>query len=421
MGVTTLTLPRLGETMEEARVLDWLKAPGEDFRRGDVLLEVETDKTVVEVPALVDGRMGTHLVAPGETVRLGQPIAEIETGAAPVSAALAAAPAVSTPIRQLTAPGRVPLPEPSAGRPAASPRARALARGAGIPLAEVPGTGRRGRITGADVARLLALPANDARPHDTRPGGIAVRRWPSDGGGAPILLLHGLFDQGRGWRDLPARLAEAGHPVIVPDLPGHGASPAMPDGLESTAAALAGLVPAGPLRIAGHSLGAVLATWVAGLLGPRVERLVLISPAGLGPRINADFPAMMLAARTPAALARALTLLGGGPLSEVALRSELERLREGRAAMARLAGLLARDGLQQLDIARDLDRLMVPVTAIFGLQDRILDWHDCAALPARAAIHLLRDAGHLPHVADPGLVAALIAGPARSAAGQGAA
>jgi pyruvate dehydrogenase E2 component (dihydrolipoamide acetyltransferase) len=78
MGRLTITLPRLGETMEEARVLDWRVAPGMDFGRGDVLLEVETDKTVVEVPALEAGRLVAQLVAPGETVALDQPIAEID-------------------------------------------------------------------------------------------------------------------------------------------------------------------------------------------------------------------------------------------------------------------------------------------------------------------------------------------------------
>ena len=80
MGRVTLTLPRLGETMEEARVTDWLVAPGAAFKRDDLLLEVETDKTVVEVPALTNGTLSRQLVAPGDMVALDQPIAEVETG-----------------------------------------------------------------------------------------------------------------------------------------------------------------------------------------------------------------------------------------------------------------------------------------------------------------------------------------------------
>ena len=57
MAEIDLPLPRLGETMEEGRIVTWLKQPGDRFRRGEILLEVETDKTVVEVPALQDGVM----------------------------------------------------------------------------------------------------------------------------------------------------------------------------------------------------------------------------------------------------------------------------------------------------------------------------------------------------------------------------
>ena len=63
VGVVDLPLPRLGETMEEGRIVAWLKQPGDKFRRGEILLEVETDKTVVEVPALQDGTMIEHLAA----------------------------------------------------------------------------------------------------------------------------------------------------------------------------------------------------------------------------------------------------------------------------------------------------------------------------------------------------------------------
>ena len=78
MGRVTLLLPRLGETMEEAKVTEWIVVPGDAYARGDVLLEVETDKTVVEVPALSDGTLITQLVAPGDTVALDGPIAEVE-------------------------------------------------------------------------------------------------------------------------------------------------------------------------------------------------------------------------------------------------------------------------------------------------------------------------------------------------------
>jgi pyruvate dehydrogenase E2 component (dihydrolipoamide acetyltransferase) len=78
--------------------------------------------------------------------------------------------------------------------------------------------------------------------------------------------------------------------------------------------------------------------------------------------------------------------------------------------MAALGRALARNGIQQVDIAPLLEGLAAPVTAVFGLEDAILDWRDCANLPAQAAIHVLRGVGHLPHAARPDFVADLILG-----------
>ncbi|MDZ4095033.1 MAG: lipoyl domain-containing protein [Paracoccaceae bacterium] len=125
MGRMTITLPRLGETMEEARVTGWLVAVGAGFVRGEVLLEVETDKTVVEVPALTNGVLLAQLVAPGDMVALGQAIAEVEAEAgavAPVAVPVAAPIAVVVP--KVVA-GFAPAALPSGPRPAASPAARA--------------------------------------------------------------------------------------------------------------------------------------------------------------------------------------------------------------------------------------------------------------------------------------------------------
>lgn len=392
MGRVTLRLPRLGETMEEARVTDWLVPPGTAFRRGDVLLEVETDKTVVEVPALTDGTLLEQLVHPGEMVSLDHPIAlveaEGEAEAAPETASQTAraapAPAAAP---QAAIPARSDTP-----RPAASPAARAAARRNGADLALVAGTGRRGRITAADVT------------------GATQGQAPT-GSAAAIVLLHGLFDSPNGWRDLPRRLAAAGHSVLAPDLPGHGDS-APAATLDDAATALAGsittAIPQGPLTLIGHSLGAALAVKIAALMPQRIAHLILSAPAGLGPRINPDFTQGMLAAETPQALARALSLLDAGPLSPTALSQELARLKAQRAGHAPLAAALSSHGFQQIDITADLARLTCPVTVIFGTADRILDWHDIEHLPASAAIHLIRGAGHLPHHANPDLVLSLV-------------
>ncbi len=378
MGRMTLTLPRLGETMEEARVTEWLVAPGATFARGDVLLEVETDKTVVEVPALAAGTLIAQLVAPGDMVALDHPIAEVEVQGAEPARNPAPAPVealAAFPAPTMLAPTILP-----GTRPAASPAARAAARHVGMDLSTLQGTGRRGRIQALDV--------------------------PTGQGGPTLVLLHGLFDTPKGWRDLPRRMQAAGHRVLTLNLPGHGDS-APATSVEAATDQLAVQMPPGPLRLIGHSLGAALAVRLALRLGTRVQRLVLSAPAGLGPRINADFTEGMLAAQTPAGLARALALLGAGPLSAQMLGAELNRLTAEKPGHTALAHATAKGGFQQIDITADLARLTCPVTVLFGTDDLILSWQDVAHLPPTTAIHLIRGAGHLPHHAAPDLLVSL--------------
>lgn len=397
MGRVTLTLPRLGETMDEARVVAWLVAPGAEYRRGDVLMEVETDKTTVEVPALADGRMVAHRVEPGEVVALGAPIAEVES-AAETDASGGGISAKKTPDEDAAGvedagaargPSTRGGPEPApVGRVAASPAARALARRLGTGLEGIAGTGRGGRVSGADV---VAMGAPGAAP--------------------TVVLLHGLFDDHRAFRELSRRLAALGHAVVAADLPGHGENPRAAADFDDLCAGVAAQLPPGPVVLAGHSLGGAVAARLAAARRS-VAGLVLIAPLGLGARINATFLQGMLHATTPAALARALSELGGGPVSSAALGQELARLSALRPVQTPLAEAVAGGGIQQIDIRADLESAACPLTVVFGTGDRILDWRDVAALPARAAIHLIRGAGHRPHLADPGLVAGLIAGAA---------
>lgn len=394
MGRVTLTLPRLGETMEEAKVTEWIVAPGAAYARGDVLLEVETDKTVVEVPALAAGTLLEQLVAAGDTVGLDAPIAEVEQeGEAPAAESEPAAPTPNAPASTAGAPaptgpaptGFAATPPPAARRTgdrvAASPAARAEARRRGLSLSGMTGTGRRGRITAGDVA----------------------------GGDGTVVLIHGLFDDSTGWRGLPQRLARRGLTAVALDLPGHGADTASAETFERAAELLADRLPSGTLHLVGHSLGAALAARLAARIGPRALSLTLFAPAGLGSAIAAEFLTGMARADTAEALTAALSLLDGGPMSDAAIALQLPRHLAGLDARIRLAGAVARDGTQRIDATADIAAAPCPVTVVFGTADRILDWRDVAHLPAETRIHLIPNAGHLPHLVRPDLAAALIA------------
>ena len=140
MTATNLTMPKLSDSMADAVIVRWLKAPGESFARGDALIEVETDKATVVYEAEADGTLDSILVPEGAAVAVGDPIATLGNGAAPAT-------------QQAAAPTQ-PESRPSDGkRPNATPVARRTAVDLGVSLHDVEGTGPAGRITREDVQR----------------------------------------------------------------------------------------------------------------------------------------------------------------------------------------------------------------------------------------------------------------------------
>jgi pyruvate dehydrogenase E2 component (dihydrolipoamide acetyltransferase) len=172
-----ITMPRLSDTMEEGTLATWLKQPGDQVHRGDVLAEIETDKATMELESFEEGLLERILVQAGETVPIGQPIAIVGSGdgattapAAPSPAETAsrieAAPEVEAPAPPpAAAPAPPPAAPPPEGRPVkASPMARAIARDHGIDLTTVTGSGPGGRVVKADVEALAAGDGGRAAP-----------------------------------------------------------------------------------------------------------------------------------------------------------------------------------------------------------------------------------------------------------------
>ncbi len=142
-----LTMPKLSDSEADAVVIRWLKAPGEEFRRGEGLIEVETDKATVVYEAEADGTLEATLVAEGETVAVGQPIARLAgNGAAPATAP----PSVTAPPPPPAATNDTVV---TGAHPNATPVARRTAVELGVSLHDVAGTGPGGRITREDVRR----------------------------------------------------------------------------------------------------------------------------------------------------------------------------------------------------------------------------------------------------------------------------
>src|SRR6266849_10258757 len=144
-----IKVPELSESVAEATLLAWHKKVGEAVKRDENLIDIETDKVVLELPAPADGVLAKIIKADGGTVKAGEVIATLDTE----GKASAAAPAKAAP-----APAPVTKPAAAAAAPV-MPAARKLAEEKGIDTAAVPGSGRGGRVTKADV---LGQPAKGA-------------------------------------------------------------------------------------------------------------------------------------------------------------------------------------------------------------------------------------------------------------------
>jgi pyruvate dehydrogenase E2 component (dihydrolipoyllysine-residue acetyltransferase) len=147
-------LPDLGEGLTEGEVARWLVAEGQEIGEDDPLVEIQTDKTTVEIPSPAAGKVARILVAEGETVAVGTVLVVIgEDGAAPADGEPRAEEPPATSPRQ--APGHA-----SAGqRVRATPLVRRLAQELGVELETLDGSGPQGRVTEDDVRSAAASPS----------------------------------------------------------------------------------------------------------------------------------------------------------------------------------------------------------------------------------------------------------------------
>ena len=208
---TAFTLPDLGENIDSGDVVSVLVAPGDTVKPGQAVLEVETDKAVIEVPCPPGGVVKEVLVKKGETVSVGQQLLSLEAAGAAAAAPSAAAAATPPPAEkpaaaQPAAPQAVPAPQPVAvaapapatepapvvqsnGKAAAEsghqaaaepagPAVRRLARELGVDLARVAGSGPSGRIVREDVvAAVRRGGGGGTAPQQAAAGGGERDEW----------------------------------------------------------------------------------------------------------------------------------------------------------------------------------------------------------------------------------------------------
>ncbi len=193
-----VVMPKLSDTMEEGRILRWLKTEGDAIETGQALAEVETDKATVEMEAYTNGTIRKLIAAEGQFAKVGELIAIIGAPGEDVSALLpvagSAAPAADAMPAAVAAPAAAPRAQqaaaslPAAGAAAAtgrslkaSPLALRMAAEAGLDLGSLQGTGPQGRIIKRDIEAALAeapaaAPARQAAPQRARSLSLVAAR-----------------------------------------------------------------------------------------------------------------------------------------------------------------------------------------------------------------------------------------------------
>ncbi len=360
-GITPVVMPKWGLSMKEGKVVNWLVAGGDEIAVGTELMDVETDKINGTVEAPDAGRLRRLVAEEGQTYRV-----------------------------------------------------KALL---GV-LADQT-------VSDADIDAFIAdyvVPVDeDDEDEDlyafTEVDGIKVRySRQGSSAGKTVVLLHGFGGDLDNWLFNLGPLAAVAD-VVALDLPGHGQSAVTLPG--ASLDALAGFVAAfldglGVARahMVGHSLGAAVAAQLALDQPDRVAGLVLVAPAGFGPDINMEYIDGFVAAAGKKDLKTVLTQLFADeslvtrPLIDGVLR--YKRLDGVGDLLATLAAGVFPGGRQAAQPGLRLDPAALPVTVVWGSDDRVIPVAHADAVPDGAAVVVLEKAGHMVQMERAGEVNELL-------------
>jgi pyruvate dehydrogenase E2 component (dihydrolipoamide acetyltransferase) len=363
--ITAITMPKWGLTMTEGKVVGWLKQQGQGVAEGEEILEIETTKITNVLEAPTAGILRRITAPTGATLPVGGLLAVVASAAVP----------------------EADIEEFVAGFAVVEPAPGEEADAVGIKPLDIEVSGRR--------LRYLEL---------------------GEGDGVPALLLHGFGADLNTWMFNQPSLA-AGRRVFAVDLPGHGGSvkevgsgdpESLADAVEGALAAL-GL---SRVHLVGHSLGGAVAALLALRRPGRAVSISLIASAGLGVEINGSFiDGFVRAARRREAI-EILNLLVHDPalISRTMIEDVLryKRLDGVSAALEKIADTWFAGGRQLLDLSGQIVTLEMPIQIIWGREDRIISVAHAEALASRLPVHVVEQAGHLPHMEKAGEVNRLV-------------
>jgi len=429
---TILNMPKWGLTMKTGRVVEWLKRPGDPVQQGEPIVQIESEKATNDVEAPGTGTIRWVGVLEGDSAPVGAPLAVItapgeqlsdeqveallredaetrrqlaEKAAGRQAAAKAQTAASGTAVRAPVSPS---------GRINASPAARRLAQELGVDLATITGTGPGGMIGREDVLRAAEAakaPSEETAERLVHVNGIATHCLIAGPADAPrVVFVHGLGGSLMTWSlNLPAFAQR--FRVCALDLPGTGTSdkPQMDYSVASLASFLAHFLDAlgsdwRQVSIVGHSLGGAIALSFAERYPDRVERLVLVDSAGLGPEIDPALLTLMQAEPTREHLREELAWFFARPgMVQEALVEQLYEQRTTPGAREALQATMTAafgGGRQRMNLRGALATLSHPVLIVWGANDRVIPVAHAQTVQEtkRHQVEVFTDCGHAPHI-----------------------
>lgn len=363
--ISKLGMPKWGLSMTEGTVVEWLVDEGTELKGGDEVVEVESEKinNAVETPA--EGILRRRVAEEGDVVAVGGLLGVIAPAEVP-----------DEEIDSFVEEFQASFDPEEAAEEAAGPQPETV---------ELP-----------DGRNLQYLKVGE-------------------GGGAPLLLLHGFGGDINIWIFNQEALSEAPRTVYALDMPGHGGSSkdVGAGDLQSFVDAVAGFMDSqdiGKAHVFGHSMGGAVAASIAVEHPERVESLAFIASAGLGDEINGDYIEGFIAANRRRQMKNVLGLLFSDPdlVTRRLVNDELrfKRMDGVDEALRKTADKLFPDG-RQAD-APDLSGVAAPILVIWGEDDQVIPVSHSENAPQHARVEVLEKTGHMPQMEASGRTNRLI-------------
>ncbi len=353
-AIQAVVMPKWGLAMQEGVLTEWHIAEGDSISPGQEICEIETSKIANAMEATIKGTVQRLVAEPGKTLPVGALLAVVVDGSAD-----------DGDIDAFVAKFEEEFAEMMAAAEAAAPKAASV------------------EIDGRKINYLQMGQE-----------------------GVPVVFIHGYGGDLNNWMFNQPELVEKAQTYAL-DLPGHGASSKdVGDGsMAMMVATVKGFLEALDLtgaHLVGHSMGGAVAIGVAAEAGDRVASLTLVSPAGLGSDINMDYINGFIGAARRKDMKPVLSMLfADADLVSRDMVNEVlkfKRLDGVEAALTAIRDSIFAGGAQADQVRDKLEGLSIPVTIIWGAEDKILPPSHADGIGGSAKVDKKPNVGHMAHM-----------------------